>query len=193
MSNTELYDLLGVSRNSSESEIKRVSTPSLGFRALLTSYYSLRNITSWPGAIIPIRILEMRIRLVTSVSLQDRTVIDSKYCPLLLSPYVQFKEIQQAYEILSDPQKREMYDQFGLDAVKGSGGGGGGMGGFPFGGDSLFSQFFGGGDMFGACECDIGYAVFFGGQGGITTVDMYSETATTIHVPGPRLTEPISN
>ncbi len=32
-----------------------------------------------------------------------------------------FKEIQSAYEILSDPQKRQMYDRFGMSAVKGEG------------------------------------------------------------------------
>lgn len=42
----------------------------------------------------------------------------------------QFKEIQFAYEVLSDAQRREVYDQCGLDAVK-EGGSGGGGGGFP--------------------------------------------------------------
>jgi len=37
-----------------------------------------------------------------------------------------FKEINCANEILSNPEKREMYDKYGLDAFK-EGGGGGGM------------------------------------------------------------------
>lgn len=36
-----------------------------------------------------------------------------------------------------------------MDGLKGEGSG---MGGFPFGGDSIFSHFFGGSDLFGGCE-----------------------------------------
>ena len=62
-----------------------------------------------------------------------------------------FKEINEAYEILSNPQKKRMFDQFGST---GGPGGGFGQGGFDF------SSFGGGGADF----ADI-FESFFGGQG----------------------------
>lgn len=53
---------------------------------------------------------------------------------------VQFKELAHAYEVLSDPEKREIYDQYGEDALKEGMGGGGGMHD-PF---DIFQSFFGG-------------------------------------------------
>ena len=71
-----------------------------------------------------------------------------------------FKEVNEAYEVLSDPQKRKMYDQFGTADPQGFGGGAGGpfgngyysysssgFDGFSDFGDlgDIFSSFFGGG------------------------------------------------
>jgi molecular chaperone DnaJ len=69
-----------------------------------------------------------------------------------------FKEAAEAYEVLSNPEKKQRYDQFGHQGVGGSGGyGGGGMNM-----EDIFSQF---GDIFGGGGGG-GFGSFFGAGGG---------------------------
>eukprot|EP00730_Choanoeca_flexa_P017146 TRINITY_DN8214_c0_g1_i2.p1 TRINITY_DN8214_c0_g1~~TRINITY_DN8214_c0_g1_i2.p1 ORF type:complete len:343 (+),score=69.84 TRINITY_DN8214_c0_g1_i2:131-1159(+) len=77
-----------------------------------------------------------------------------------------FQEISEAYEVLSDKNKRAIFDQYGEEGLKG---GAGGPGGFSGGGgfqaraaEDIFASFFGGQDPFGAG----GFGGLFGNAGG---------------------------
>lgn len=72
-----------------------------------------------------------------------------------------FKEAAEAYEVLSDPQKRQRYDQFGFQGV----GGAAGYGGAGMNMEDIFAQF---GDLFESWGMGGGggFSSFFGGSGG---------------------------
>ena len=103
----DYYEVLGISKNASEDEIKRA------YRSLAKKYHPDMN----PGD------AEAEAR---------------------------FKEVNEAYDVLSDSDKRAKYDRFGHDAFDPASGGGGyggfgGFGGADFDFGDIFSSFFGGG------------------------------------------------
>lgn len=108
MAKRDYYEVLGVSRNVSEEDLKKA------YRQKALQYHPDRN--------------------------PDNKDAEEK-----------FKEAAEAFEVLSNPEKRSRYDQYGHAGVSGQGGFGGG-GGMTM--EDIFSNF---GDIFGG-----GFADFFG-------------------------------
>jgi len=109
MAKRDFYEILGVTKNASDEEIKKA------YRKLAIKFHPDKN--------------------------PDDKAAEEK-----------FKEAAEAYEILSNPEKRQRYDQYGHAGVGGASGGGQYGGGMNM--DDIFSQF---GDIFGGA---------FGGGGG---------------------------
>jgi molecular chaperone DnaJ len=110
MAKRDFYEILGISKNASDDEIKKA------YRKQAIKYHPDKN----PD---------------------DKSAEDK------------FKEAAEAYEVLSDANKRQRYDQYGHAGVGGAASGGGFQGG-GMNMDDIFSQF---GDIFGDS--------FFGGRG----------------------------
>ncbi|MBX6421500.1 MAG: molecular chaperone DnaJ [Nevskia sp.] len=106
MSKRDYYEVLGVSRNAGEDELKKA------YRRLAMKFHPDRN----PG---------------------DPTAEEK------------FKEISEAYDVLCDPQRREIYDRFGHEGLSGGGGAGAGPG-FGAGFADLFGDMFA--DIFGSAR-----------------------------------------
>lgn len=110
MSKRDFYEILGVSKSASESEIKKA------YRQMALKYHPDKN--------------------------QGDKAAEEK-----------FKEAAEAYEVLSNAEKRQRYDQFGHDGVRGAA-----ANGHHMSMDDIFSQF---GDIFGG-----GFGGGFSGFGG---------------------------
>ena len=100
MAKSDFYDILGVSRDAGEDELKKA------YRKLAMKYHPDRN--------------------------QDDAGAETK-----------FKEVNEAYDVLRDDQKRAAYDQFGHAAFEGGHPGAGGAGGFGGGFADIFDEMFG--------------------------------------------------
>ena len=115
-------DILGVSPSATPSELKKA------YRKLALKYHPDKNPDE--GEKVGKVVLKGCCRLCQLLTL-----------PLfILLLHIQFKQISQAYEVLSDEKKRQLYDEGGEQALKEGGMGGGG--GSPF---DMFDMFFGGG------------------------------------------------
>lgn len=102
MANKDYYEVLGISRDASEADIKKE------YRKLAMKYHPDKN--------------------------KGNKEAEEK-----------FKDINEAYQVLSDPEKKEQFDRFGTTDFNGGGSGAGGFGAGMGGFEDIFDSFFGGG------------------------------------------------
>jgi len=96
-----------------------------------------------------------------------------------------FIEISTAYEALSDPKKREIYDKFGEEGLKQQEQGGGGPGGPHMNPMDFFTQFFGGNIFTGSNMHGGGHHHFFhGGHGGHQRMRHQHNSGGPLYGPG---------
>jgi molecular chaperone DnaJ len=141
MSKRDYYEVLGVSRDVNEADLKKA------YRRLAMKYHPDRN--------------------------QDNDEAE-----------IQFKEAKEAYDVLSNAQKRAAYDQFGHAGVDPSAGAGaGGFGGDPFSdifGD-VFGDIFGGGRRSGGSRVRRGSDLRYNLE--LSLEDAVAGTSVNIRVP----------
>ena len=146
MSKRDYYEVLGVSKNASEAELKKA------YRRAAQKHHPDRN----PD---------------------DKQAEEN------------FKECKEAWEVLSDSQKRAAYDQFGHAGVDPSMGGGAGPGGAGFGGgfNDIFGDVFG--DIFGGGRGGGGQRVYRGSDLrynlDLSLEDAVAGTEVKIRIPDP--------
>ena len=133
MAKRDYYEILGVSKNADDSELKKA------YRKIAMKHHPDRN----PG---------------------DKAAEEK------------FKEAAEAYEILSDKDKRARYDRFGHAGVSGNGGRGFGGAGMTM--DDIFEQF---GDIFGQGGGSP-FDTFFGGRGGRSRGRAAGQRGGNIHI-----------